>query len=217
MYELELEKRLIFENNDFIIVQKKSGESFHNDVSGGVGFFNALQDRLGVKLYSVHRLDKATSGLMLMAKNARAQSSLSKLFRDNKIFKQYIAISLSKPKKKQGIVKGDLESSRGGNYKLTRTQDNPSITRFKSFKGEGEYFFNLYPKTGKTHQLRVIAKSLGSPILGDVRYSNDQAQRMYLHAYKLSFRLDNQEHEFICSPNDEKFNVYESYFSEEMK
>ena len=125
------------------------------------------------------------------------------LLANKKVTKTYIALSDKKPRKKQGRVKGDLEKGRGGSYHLKRTLENPSITDFQSRYLEKFELreFELMPKTGKTHQLRVVMKSLGSPILGDKRYGGSEASRMYLHASKLTFGRKSKLCEFTDLPH----------------
>ncbi|MFT6630656.1 MAG: tRNA pseudouridine32 synthase/23S rRNA pseudouridine746 synthase [Bacteriovoracaceae bacterium] len=187
----------IFENEKFIIIAKNPGIEFHGD--GGI---IELLRKDFPEIHGVHRLDKATSGLMLFAKDKGTQSELSKLFQSKKVQKIYIAISDKKPNKKQGLVKGDLEKTRNGSYKITRNLLNPSTTKFKSFYSPEFSLrgFYLFPMTGKTHQLRVVLKSIGAPILGDIRYGGTHSDRMYLHAFSLKFELKGELFEFENYP-----------------
>ena len=141
--------------------------------------------------FIVHRLDTETSGLLLIAKHKRAAAEFGTLFEQRKIAKLYLALSDQKPKKKQGHILGDMQPSRSGNYKLVPTKSNPAYTQFFSqslaYEQKPLRLFLLKPHTGKTHQLRVAMKSIGSPILGDTRYGKTQSDRMYLHAYELVF------------------------------
>tara|TARA_R110002167_G_scaffold79066_6_gene218467 strand:- start:121 stop:912 length:792 start_codon:yes stop_codon:yes gene_type:complete len=152
-------------------------------------------------IYPVHRLDRMTSGVMIFARTKEVNSTLSKLFLEKKIEKYYLALSENKPKKKQGAVIGDMEKGRSGSYLLKRTNGNPAITRFFAKKITNNecaaWFYMLKPETGKTHQLRVALKSLGSPILGDSRYSGKPASRGYLHAYKVRFELLGNRYEIV--------------------
>jgi tRNA pseudouridine32 synthase/23S rRNA pseudouridine746 synthase len=152
-------------------------------------------------IYPVHRLDRMTSGIMIFARSKEANSALSKLFLEKKVEKYYLALSEQKPKKKQGAIIGDMAKARSGSYLLKRSCENPAITRFFAQKiNQNHYeswFFILKPETGKTHQLRVAMKSLGSPVLGDTRYSGKTASRGYLHAYKIRFDLLDKRYEII--------------------
>lgn len=185
---------LIDEQDDFLVVSKDDGVSFHNK-EGELGLINHIRQKLNIEvLYSVHRLDKVTSGLILFAKNKKCARRFQELFSSHQIQKKYIAISDQRPKKKQGRVQGDMDRSRRGSWKLLRTKLNPAITDFKShyLNSSNVRLFVLTPKTGKTHQLRVMMKSLGSPILGDELYGGRKAARCYLHAYSLNFVLDQE-------------------------
>jgi len=196
---------ILFENTQFIVFNKPAGLSFHSEE--GEGFVVKAEKQKGLKLYSVHRLDKMTSGLLLLAKSSADANRLTKLFEERLIQKFYLAISTRKPKKKQGWIKGDMGSARRGSYKFLKTNDNPAITQFHSVAlREHERFFLVKPHTGKTHQIRVALKSLGSPIAGDMRYAAveeaKEEERGYLHAYALRFTLDEELFSFVCPPDE---------------
>jgi tRNA pseudouridine32 synthase/23S rRNA pseudouridine746 synthase len=196
---------LIFENDSFVIVHKSAGVNFHSEEEAG--FVVQVSQHLGIPLFPVHRLDKMTSGLVILAKNAQTAAQFGKMFENREIEKYYLAISMRKPKKKMGWVKGDMASARRGDYKLLTTMENPAITQFVSCAlRTHERFFLIKPHTGKTHQIRVALKSLGSPIAGDERYAQaDEArkeERGYLHAYALRFRLNNEEFSFVSPPDE---------------
>ena len=152
----------------------------------------------------MHRLDKVTSGLLVMAKNAATNQALTQAFGNREIEKYYLAISAKKPQKKQGLVKGDMASGRRGAWKLLATCNNPAITQFfNKGMGEGKRLFIVKPYTGKTHQIRVALKSLGSPILGDELYAGyHPSDRTYLHAYSLAFNINNQFYRFTELPRE---------------
>ena len=90
---------IISENNGFFVFNKPAGMSFHSEE--GAGFVVKAEEQTGLKLYSVHRLDKMTSGLLLLAKSSEMANKLTRLFEQREIQKFYLAISLRKPKKKQ--------------------------------------------------------------------------------------------------------------------
>ncbi|KGQ70640.1 RNA pseudouridine synthase [Chelonobacter oris] len=180
---------IVYQHSDFIVIDKPIGISVHKDQQQS-GLPDLVAEQLGCpSLWLVHRLDKITSGLLILARNAQAAAEFSQLFAEQRIEKHYIALSVRKPKKKQGVIIGDMQKSRNGSWKLCRTRDNPAITRFTSFGcQQGVRLFHLMPKSGKTHQIRVALKSIGSPILGDQRYGDQTAlDRTYLHAYALRF------------------------------
>lgn len=194
---------LVSENEYFIVINKYPGVNFHTE-DGDIGVVVAAEKRLKQKLYSVHRLDKMTSGLLLLAKSSLVANGLSELFKTQQIQKYYIAVADKKPKKTQGLIKGGMEKSRRSMWKLTRGNDNIAITQFFSYSlGEGKRLFIVKPKTGKTHQIRVALKSVGSAICGDPIYSAETAykyDRGYLHAYQIAFTYQEEAFSFQVNP-----------------
>ncbi len=193
---------LVDHNDDFVVVNKHPGITLQRD-EGSAGLLELAARNLGYsKLYPVHRLDKATSGLVIMAITQAANKRLSTLFAQRQVQKYYLALSDHKPKKKQGAIAGDMEKSRRGSWKLIKTQHNPAVTQFFSLSlAPGKRIYLLRPKTGKTHQLRVALKSIGAPILGDLRYgaADSCVDRMYLHAWQLIFEWKGRLVTY-CSP-----------------
>ena len=195
--------KVISDEADFIVAIKPAGLSFHSEQ--GAGFVALLEAQQESKLYPVHRLDKVTSGLIVLAKSSKAAASLTELFSNRLVDKFYLAITEGKPKKKQGWIKGDMSVSRRGTYKLEKTSKNPAVTRFYSTSlGEGLRGVMLKPLSGKTHQLRVAMKSISSPILGDTAYSASSSDRVYLHAFALSFQWHGQDKYFSYLPDTGK-------------
>lgn len=207
--------KILFENDDFLIALKNAGVNFHSEEEAG--FVVQVSQQANIPLFPVHRLDKMTSGLVIFAKSSEVAAQFGKMFENREIEKYYIAISMRKPKKKMGWVKADMGSARRGDYKLLPTMNNPAITQFISCAlRTHERFFLIKPHTGKTHQIRVALKSLGSPIAGDERYAQaDEArkeERGYLHAFALRFYLNEELFSFISSPDEG-----ERFVSEECK
>lgn len=194
--------RILSQHKDFMVINKGPGLGMH-DEAGEPGLVNLVRAETGLELYPVHRLDKMTSGLLLLARTPEANRALSMGFAERRVSKQYLALSDSKPKKKQGWIKGDMQKGRGGSWMLARSQDNPAISWFDSSPvREGLRLYRIKPQTGKTHQIRVALKSIGAPILGDVRYGGTAADRGYLHAWRLSFSLGEEAFDFVCPPDE---------------
>lgn len=195
--------QLIDQQPGFIVVNKPIDIGFHDD-STNLGFFNLVKNKLALpELYPVHRLDKMTSGLLILATDKEAAIKFQTLFANKSIEKYYLAISDAKPKKKQGLIKGDMEKSRRGMWKLTRNMKNPAITQFFSYTLPDKHrLFIVKPHTGKTHQIRVALASIGSPILGDPYYSKSTSDRGYLHAYQLEFTLNDQQFHYQNVPTN---------------
>lgn len=201
---------LVENNEHFLVIYKKPNTSFHSE-DGERGLFETVKQNQGLaELYPVHRLDKVTSGLLVMAKTAAANQELVNQFKQREVQKFYLAISAKKPKKKQGLIKGDMEPARRGAWKLIATHTNPAITQFFSAAlGEGKRLFIIKPHTGKTHQIRVALKSIGAPILGDTLYADVAScidiDRVYLHAFSLAFKLNGQDYRFTELPREGNF------------
>lgn len=178
---------IVFHHRDFYVLDKPAGAPMHaNDNEFGV--VQQLSEQLNEPLWPIHRLDTPTSGALLIGRNQQAAAALSGLFAHRQISKTYIAISAGKPKKKQGLICGDMQKVRRGNWRLLHSQENPAQTRFVSHSLKPGYrYYILKPITGRTHQLRVALKSIGAPICGDERYGGAPAAHLHLHAWKLQF------------------------------
>jgi tRNA pseudouridine32 synthase/23S rRNA pseudouridine746 synthase len=203
--------KIIAEHHDFIIVDKEAGTNFHDEGDLGTGLHSLVKSRMkkqhqsqseNTELYPVHRLDKMTSGLVIFAKTLACAQTFGQLFNNHHIEKYYLAISDKKPTKKQGLIKGDMNKSRRGMFKLLRSMKNPAITQFFSFSiPNKQRLYLLKPHSGKTHQLRVALASIGAPIVGDpLYYSQSQADRGYLHAYAIKFNYLGELFEFTSLP-----------------
>ena len=196
---------IVYQTDDFIIIYKPCGLSVHKDQSE-IGLTTLLARQLDVpQAWLVHRLDKVTSGLLILALNAESTAEFLRLFSEHHIQKTYLALSNQKPKKKQGLIVGDMQKSRNGAWKLCQSKENPAITRFESVSCEPNLrLFILKPQTGKTHQLRVAMKSLGSPILGDTLYgkNTENIDRTYLHAARLQFEFKGQSFDVFSPPKE---------------
>lgn len=197
--------RLVSDTDRYLLVDKPAGQSVHRDQQSR-SILAGIREETGYDyLAPVHRLDQATSGLWLLAKNPESAAELSAQFAQRRVEKYYLALSAGKPSKKQGKVEGALIKSRNGSYRLAREGEPWSVTQFFSYGlGNGRRLFLLKPHTGRTHQLRVVMRSLGAPILGDPRYgaADLNAERCYLHAYSLGFWLGGELIRYTLPPTD---------------
>ena len=220
--------RVVVETERIIVVSKHAGWALNaNDRGRHSGYFHhiksvLLDDRPGIDLFPCHRLDRCTSGCLLMAKDIETARTVNQQFsapsgrqdQRDRVHKTYVALSNRKPKKKMGRIVGDMEKSRRGSWKLSRQTTNPAVTTFESTSylsacdDRRLYFFVVRPLTGRTHQIRVALKSVGAPILGDERYANSTDasgyDRAYLHSATMSFKLPGDEKvDVICRPEEE--------------
>jgi tRNA pseudouridine32 synthase/23S rRNA pseudouridine746 synthase len=194
-------------NDSFLVINKFPDVNFHKGTAP-VGLVQKIRADLSLdELYPVHRLDTMTSGILLFARNHHTAQELTSLFRNRSIEKYYIALAPGAPKKKQGMVKGDLKKGRNGQWILSQSLENPSLTRFVSRGlGNGLRLYLLKPFTGRTHQLRVVMKSLSVPILGDPIYGNTKKHsinfdRGYLHAFAIRFNLGGNDYSYVIKPD----------------
>ncbi len=193
--------QIVADERDFLVIAKSHDVHFHSQ-DGSAGVMASVEKDLDIKLFSVHRLDTLTSGLLLFAKSSAAAAEFTQLFSEHQVQKYYLALAPGKPKKKQGWVIGDMAKARRSMHKLLRSNENPAITQFFSHSvAEGLRLYLLKPHSGKTHQLRVALASIGVPILGDDLYGGVQAARGYLHAFSLHFSFRGENYKYLNFPD----------------
>ncbi len=156
----------------------------------------------------VHRLDRDTSGVVILAKNPEVQTFLRKQFQDRKTHKTYYAVVHGHPKLDEANI--DLPIARDLKHKTKFRVDangRPSETYYKVIdRNENLSLVELKPKTGRTHQLRVHMKYLGTPILGDVVYGEgDKSPRLFLHAKSLEITLPGGERKTFTAELPKEF------------
>lgn len=197
-----LENHILFEDEGFIVLNKPSGFAVHGGTGINSGVIEALrQIRPQQKfLELVHRLDKETSGCLLIAKKRSVLKVLHELFRGDGIQKTYLALVAGQFQRKKQLVDVPLlkNVNQGGERMVTVSQAGKSaetlFTRLTKY--ETATLVHAAPKTGRTHQIRVHAAWLGHPIVGDERYGEDDVnkafkkhgyKRLFLHAEQLQF------------------------------
>lgn len=203
---------VIYEDEQIIVINKQPGIVVHPGAGRQNGtLVNALlyhcNDLTGIgdelRPGIVHRLDKDTSGGLVVAKTEAAMRSLTAQFKKGLVHKQYIAIVAGVPNPEQGVIKTLIARSRADRKKMTALDSEQAGSRGR--KAETKYcaienygdasLVRLYPKTGRTHQIRVHMKYLGHHVLGDKQYRSRRRnpdipeiiQRQMLHAETLSF------------------------------
>lgn len=157
-----------------------------------------------------HRLDKDTSGCLVLGRNAHALQSLGALFAQNKINKTYIAWVHNHPPHDEGIVDVPLIKKSTKSYEWHMKTDHrgqPAITHYRIIETyKDKTLLELKPKTGRTHQLRVHCAHMNCPIIGDKIYGiADNSERMYLHASEIILPIYKNKRVMVQS--DHRFNL----------
>ena len=136
----------------------------------------------------VHRLDRETSGVMVVAKNARFQEEMVALFAAREVHKTYHAIACGEVPNDTGTIDVPIGRVAGGKIKASEV-GRSAVTDYKVLRRKNGFtYIELYPRTGRTNQLRVHLNWLGYPVLGDWLYKGATAERLMLHARKIAFK-----------------------------
>jgi 23S rRNA pseudouridine1911/1915/1917 synthase len=200
------EDLVIFEDKSLMAISKPAGLAVHPNAAGWEtnpraallgeptlvsmiytarpGLAEGGIERLGL----VHRLDRDTSGLMLLAKTVETQTELTAAFRERLMEKTYIGAVAGIPAKKAGSI--DAPIGRASGFKKIKVWEygREALTDYKvTEKGKGCALLEIHPKTGRTNQIRIHLAHIGNPILGDKLYGGPPAPRMLLHSLSLAF------------------------------
>ena len=196
---------VIEDNENFIVVNKPTGlpvqsgtKSFKNliDIIKNTKYFENLTP------YVVHRIDKNTSGILIIAKNRKYAQLFTSLFRIRKIHKTYLAIVYGKLNKSIKTMRDDLVY-----FENNKRVSQKAISNLKVIKSnEGYSYIELNPITGRKHQLRKQLLNIGNPIIGDDKYFLNDSKRikikdLMLHAYKIKFMINNIQYNFKAKYN----------------
>ncbi|MBI1952616.1 MAG: RluA family pseudouridine synthase [Candidatus Omnitrophica bacterium] len=191
---------VLYEDDQLLVVDKPAGLVVHPAPGHPTGtLVNALLGRGGklskmaggFKPGIVHRLDKDTSGLILVAKDDETHRALSEQFASGEVEKVYLALVKGSVAQDEGTIEAAIGRHPVKRQQMAVREDTGrrAVTRYKVLKRlKGATLLELYPKTGRTHQLRVHLAHLGHPILGDARYGLQAGlPRQFLHAHRLKF------------------------------
>ncbi len=199
----EIRQLVVHKDDDVIVLNKPPGLA----VQGGTGterhvdgMLDALRFGFEERPRLVHRLDKDTSGLLLIARTAQAAKRLGAAFRDRQTEKLYWAVVVGVPPKPEGAIDLPLAKRPGGRdrelMQVDREEGQKALTHFQVLDRAGKRaaLLALWPRTGRTHQLRVHCAAIGCPILGDGKYGGEEAllapvadaRRLHLHARRLT-------------------------------
>lgn len=191
---------IIYEDEDIIVLNKPEGQVVHlgNGVESGTTLVEALLGYCPLSLAAgterpgvVHRLDQATSGIILFAKTDIAYWTLTKMFSERQIHKTYHALVWKIPTRLAGTIQAPIgRSDRDRTSMCIRTDGREACTHWellKAFPHANKALLACHPVTGRTHQIRVHLKSIGHPIVGDPKYGRIPDVRLFLHAYQIEF------------------------------
>ncbi|MEO6513874.1 MAG: RluA family pseudouridine synthase [Candidatus Saccharimonadales bacterium] len=209
----DIDLEILYEDADCIVLHKPLGVLTHSK-----GAFNPeatvasfirkrIKDFPGERAGIVHRLDRATSGVIICAKTPEALSWLQKQFAQRRVKKTYAAVVAGHMTETHAIIDMPIER----NPKKPQTfrvgaNGKPSITEYQvSHRGKTHDLLTLKPQTGRTHQLRVHLSNLGHTIVGDGLYNGEDADRLYLHAAELELTLPNRERKTFHVPVPDAF------------
>ncbi len=182
--------KLIFGSKDFIAVHKPAGLAVHKGVgTKGKTLVDFLTEKFpevkkvgddpNIRPGIVHRLDRETSGIMIVARNQESFSYLKSLFKNRRVEKKYLALVHGMLKRKEGKIEGEMGRSKRDfrkqslvRGKVSVRKERYSLTHYRVIKEfQGYSLLEVYPKTGRMHQIRVHLHSIGHPIVGDEKYT----------------------------------------------
>lgn len=209
----EINVPILYEDDDCIVINKPAGILTHSK-----GAFNpeatvaswvapkttGLQDERGG---IVHRLDRATSGVMICAKNPESRTWLQKQFSERKVKKTYLAIVEGVPQPEEAVIDIPIERNpKKPQTFRTGPGGKTAQTHYKVMRSNGGLsLLQMLPQTGRTHQLRVHMKHVGHPIVGDLLYGGKSAERLYLHSLSLEITLPNKMRHIYVAPVPPEF------------
>lgn len=212
----DIDLPILYEDKDVLVVNKPAGVISHargryfDEPSVASFVRQKVAELTGERSGIVHRLDRATSGVMVCAKNPESLSWLQRQFSDRKVQKTYMAIVVGSMPTEEGRI--DMPIARNPAKPVTFQVDpsgKDSVTNFKVISSHKNYtLLELKPVTGRTHQLRVHLSHLKHPIVGDGLYNGEEAGRLMLHAYSLVITLPSKEQVTFTAPIPEEFKKY---------
>ncbi len=189
-------KILIKETEDWIALNKPNNIAVQGGTKQKIFIDELLKIVSNNNFKLVHRLDKETSGILIIAKNLTSAKQINKFFKEKQIYKFYVAIVTPPPKKNSGIIETKIEKKIFENYRKMYNSDvkgKLAKTFYKIYKKNNNYaLVGLHPLTGRTHQLRVHMNYIGCSIVGDSKYGDKNSKELLkLHAFMI--KLPNQE------------------------
>ena len=206
----------IEDNENFVVINKPAGIAVQSGTKSKKNILDILRNTkefASTSPYAVHRIDKETTGVLIVAKNRKYAQLFTSLFRIRKIHKTYLGIVLGQVQKKKGIITDELFYYDG----LTKVRSK-AITHFTVIDSNNNYsLLKLNPITGRKHQLRKHLLIHGHPILGDSKYRlsdsyQNKKDNLMLHAYKINFTISEIKYNFFAKlPFNFKRTLKEKY------
>ena len=203
--ELSFSSSIFIENNDnFAVINKPAGIAVQSGTKSKRNLLDILRltkEFSQSTAYTVHRIDKETTGVLIVAKNRKYAQLFTSLFRIRKIHKTYLGVIVGELQNNKGILIDDLY-----NYEGNKKVKVKAITHFKVLDTNNNYsFLRLNPETGRKHQIRKQLLIHGCPILGDNKYRlatnyPKKKETLMLHAYKINFSIANTKYSFCADP-----------------
>lgn len=211
----QLEKEIIYEDSGLIIINKPSGIPVHGGTGQNAGIIEALRELRPQQrfLELVHRLDRPTSGCLLIAKKRSYLTCIQEQFTKRSFKKKYLMlVEGAWPKTLRKVelsLKKNVQQSGERMVKVDAEEGKAALTEFEVLHQMGDLTLIAgYPKTGRTHQLRVHTAAQGHPIVGDEKYgSGKKAKRLMLHAASVDFYLPDGERVSLCAVLPPDFGV----------
>ncbi len=179
-------------NAPYLLADKPAGVPTHSPDGERQGFVEYLARQTGEELRVCHRLDKETSGALVLARSAAAARQLADLFAQHRVDKRYWMITDRNPRLDDQIeISTDIKKERGAWVSSTPAPNGNAVSRFKRQRRHGDHtLWEVQPATGKPHQIRLHAQQLGIPVLGDAEHGGTPFPRVLLHALELRFTSD---------------------------
>jgi len=195
-----LDSRILYRDGLMLVIDKPAGIPVHAGPGGGANLealFDALRFGLPKPPALAHRLDRDTSGCLVLGRHATALRRLARLFADGRVGKVYWAIVEGAPEKPSGTVDLSLRkvTTKKGGWRMVEDAERgkPAVTTYRTLGAAGGLsWLELRPKTGRTHQVRVHCAHLGCPVLGDVVYgaaTKGPRPPLHLHARSVAIPL----------------------------
>ncbi|MBB6183303.1 23S rRNA pseudouridine955/2504/2580 synthase [Oleiagrimonas soli] len=213
----ELNERVIFEDKHFLAIDKPTGVASHGGSGVDFGVIELLRAaRPNESIELVHRLDRDTSGVLVLARSRAGLTGLQALIREGRTTKQYLALLSGRPSRAKFDVNAPLRkfALQGGERMVRVAEDGkPALTFFREVEHYADAsLMQVTLDTGRTHQIRVHAAHAGHPLAGDPKYGDKDAnqrfkafglKRLFLHAAHFEFELDGRAYSFSAPLPDD--------------